>query len=128
MRLVILIVFLLLISWTDIRYHRIPNCVLFLLLVTLIPQAHFPNFVETSLISILLVAFTYVSKMGMGDLKLLLIQLWLLNPIFLTFKYFLAVTVLSLFLVIAQKVRHRTGDVPFGPVLMAAIVVASLDI
>jgi prepilin peptidase CpaA len=118
--------FLLIISFFDIRYHRIPNLfvgALFLLSILIYPHTWELRFLIFSSLGILI--FSLVSKCGFGDIKLLFV---ILNFIvgksnWLSYLgYLLLMSSISITLHFLHQ-RRLKGKIAFAPALCGAVLV-----
>ncbi len=109
----------------DIRTHRIPNSALILLAIFSTFEEGFNlNPKIFAMTSCLIFIFTWISRCGYGDAKLLMILLNLVIPSGRLFDYSLALLLTSTFLVLVHLIRNRSmsGEIAFGPALCGAVL------
>jgi hypothetical protein len=116
----LLIVMAFYISLIDIRFHRIPNKSLLILIFALLYSTHMISITFNLLILSLIWLVGLLAKMGMGDLKLLSILVilqgrLLLDPI--TWFLFTAIALVSIILHILVR-RTIRGEIPLAPAIL----------
>ncbi len=124
----LLLAFTAIISWFDFKYHRIPNLILLLFVVCLIPFRQQISIFIAIASSFSLLLFVLVSNLGMGDFKLLVVQIWFLGESFFSYLYLETLIASLAAILIYRYARRLRGPVPVGPAIMAAITLASLAI
>lgn len=117
------------IALLDIRFHRISNRSLILLLLLGLAEGRFQLEFRYLLVSSALVfLFTTISKCGFGDSKLaiIILNLYIPSTDLLLFLSFLALN--SAILVVAHLIHrhHFKGDIAFAPALCGAVLALKL--
>jgi prepilin peptidase CpaA len=121
----VIVVVLLVISIVDIKFYRIPNGLLILLLgIGAIYGAGEFNYLYL-LISIALIAlFTFLLRCGMGDSKLAIIVINWVIPYEGLYHYLAALSLISILLLLVHLIKNRAigGVVAFAPALCGAVL------
>ena len=116
---------LVLISYIDIRYRRIPNVLVLGLLIIAICESE-PNFDRQFFLvsSLCIAAFTAISRCGFGDTKLALVIANILIGRYLIGEYLLYVFAISSLSIALHVIHHRgiKGDIAFAPALCGAVL------
>lgn len=108
------------ISIIDIKFHRIPNTSLLVMILTLLYSTRTIPMTSNLIILFSIWLVGLVGKIGMGDLKLLTILLILqgqilINPIFCIF--FAAIALLSIIFHMLARGTMR-GEIPLAPAIL----------
>ena len=116
---------LIVISYIDIRYRRIPN----LLVLTLLFAAIFdskPDFDSQFILwsSLFIAVFSALSRCGFGDTKLSLVIVNAIIGKSLIVEYLFYVVVIASISIAIHLLRHRgiKGDIAFAPALCGAVL------
>jgi len=108
------------ISITDIRFHRIPNISLLFLTIALLYSMHQISVVKIVLILIFMWILGILSKVGMGDLKLLTILIVLQGEVVIDSRTWTLFTVITVASIIIHRLVDRSfkGDIPLAPAIL----------
>lgn len=118
-------VILFVIAVIDFYHHRIPNKLLVLLTFSLGVEGHFtfhPFIFAASVVAIAL--FTFVSRCGFGDSKLLIIVVNCVVPYDSIEKYLLILIFSTLISVVIHLIRSHSyrGNIAFAPAICGAVL------
>jgi Flp pilus assembly protein protease CpaA len=119
------ILLLLLISIFDLKFHRIPNPLLTLLLVFSVFQIHLDvNLTYFFFTTASAIFFTHVSRCGYGDTKLVIVLLNLIVPRSQLMNYLCALVICSAISIGLHLIRNRSlrGELAFAPALCGAVL------
>lgn len=113
------------IAFFDFKYRRIPNVlVLALVIIELIEGSAHSScaFIFISVIGLFL--FAYLSRCGMGDIKLLLVIINLCVGSAWIVEYLGFLIAISTISIVAHLLRYRviTGDFAFAPAICGAVL------
>ena len=116
---------LIVISYIDIRYRRIPNLLVLVLLFATISESK-PDFDSQFVLwnSLFIAVFSALSRCGFGDTKLSLVIVNAIIGKALIFEYLFYVIVISSISIAIHLLRHRgiKGDIAFAPALCGAVL------
>ena len=116
---------LLLISVFDLKFRRIPNPLLALLIVFSVFQVHPDvNLTYFFFTTASALVFTHVSRCGYGDTKLVIVLLNLVVPRSQLTNYLCALVICSAISMSLHLIRNRSlrGEFPFAPALCGAVL------
>jgi Flp pilus assembly protein protease CpaA len=116
---------LVIISYIDIRFRRVPNVLVLGLLIIAICEGDVKFDYEFFLVSSLCIAaFTAISRCGFGDTKLVLVIANILIGRYLIGEYLLYVVAISSLSIALHVIQHRgiKGDIAFAPALCGAVL------
>jgi len=112
----------------DMKYHRITNAsILFLIAITLVSGASWIDFTYLLVSSGVVYLFTWTSRCGFGDSKLLIVLINLIVPEGRVIDYISAVLAISVLLVSIHVIKNRSihGQIAFAPALCGAVLALS---
>jgi len=116
---------LIVISCIDIRYRRIPNLLVLVLLFATISESK-PDFDSQFVLwnSLFIAVFSALSRCGFGDTKLSLVIVNAIIGKALIVEYLFYVIVISSISIAIHLLRHRgiKGDIAFAPALCGAVL------
>lgn len=116
---------LIVISYIDIRYRRIPNLLVLVLLFATISESK-PDFDSQFVLwnSLFIAVFSALSRCGFGDTKLSLVIVNAIIGKALIVEYLFYVIVISSISIAIHLLRHRgiKGDIAFAPALCGAVL------
>ena len=118
-------VLLFLIAVIDYYFHRIPNKLLLLVILSCGFEGHFtlhPLILVASVIAVAL--FTHVSRCGFGDSKLLIIVVNCVLPTEAIKQYLMSLMLSTLIYVLIHTIRSHSyrGDIAFAPAICGAVL------
>jgi hypothetical protein len=116
------------ISIYDMKYHRITNAsILFLITITLVSGASWIDFTYLLVSSGLVYLFTWTTRCGFGDSKLLIVLINLIVPEGRVIDYISAFLAISVLLVLIHVIKNRSihGQIAFAPALCGAVLALS---
>lgn len=112
------------ISFSDIRFHRIPNISLLFLIIALLYPVHQISQVKIVLILIFIWILGILSKVGMGDLKLLTILIVLQGEVVIDSRTWILFSVCTVLSIIFHRLVERSlkGEIPLAPAILVPFV------
>ena len=112
----------------DMKSHRITNSsIFFLIAITLVSGASWIDFTYLLVSSGVVYLFTWTSRCGFGDSKLLIVLINLIVPEGRVIDYISAVLAISVLLVSIHVIKNRSihGQIAFAPALCGAVLALS---
>ena len=112
----------------DMKSHRITNSsIFFLIAITLVSGASWIDFTYLLVSSGLAYLFTWTTRCGFGDSKLLIVLINLIVPEGRVIDYISAVLAISVLLVLIHVIKNRSihGQIAFAPALCGAVLALS---
>jgi Flp pilus assembly protein protease CpaA len=109
----------------DVKFHRIPNTSIILLVaITLVNDASWIDFTYLLVSSGVVYLFTWTTRCGFGDSKLLIVLINLIVPEGRVIDYISAVLAMSVLLVLIHVIKNRSihGQIAFAPALCGAVL------
>jgi len=110
------------------KSHRITNSsIFFLIAITLVSGASWIDFTYLLVSSGVVYLFTWITRCGFGDSKLLIVLINLIVPEGRVIDYIAAVLAISVLLVSIHVIKNRSihGQIAFAPALCGAVLALS---
>ena len=112
----------------DVKFYRIPNAsIIFLIAITFVNGASWIDFRYFLASSVAVYLFTWITRCGFGDSKLLIVLINLIVPEGRAIDYLSDVLAISVVLVVIHVIRNRSihGKIAFAPALCGAVLALS---
>ena len=114
----------------DLREHIISNRSLVVLGICLAAMHNQPSFAISLIATTILLSLIFMSEIGGGDIKLLLILIWSASHLFFTTRYLSIFLVIALFhlIYVGRQAGWRRTHIPLAPAILLPIVALHLGI